>query len=129
MKLSDQEFKALQKYWYDRAKESGFHDIEPEIKSDLSHLYRDKTQLEIVTKQEYYTLLNHWVYDENTQFRNEFDKHIMRLYAEGARIKSIIEHLNSLGKDCGRQAIRLIIRRYEMKWKIRYYTRKQLNLK
>ena len=129
MKLSKEEFKALQTHWYEKAKESGFNDIEPEIKRDLSCFFRDKSQLEVATKQEYYQLINQWVYDETTQFRNDFDKHVMRLHAEGARIKDIVEHLHALGGNHGRQVVRLIIRRYEMKWKIRYYTRKQLNLK
>ena len=116
MKLSAEEFLALQKHWYEKAKESGFKDIE------ISHQSRINLNETVkIANEEYYALITHRAHDPATHFKNDVDKFIMLHHAEGARIKDIMEGLECMGLSRDRKNVRLIIRRYAMKWKIRYY--------
>lgn len=155
MKRSDEEFKKLQQYWYERLEQDGFIDIEKDedrllkYQYDLSKSirdahntltpnltvnmtrdsYRDTRDLKINTKTEYFAAIRAMIGDEKTVFRNEIDRYILRRHSEGAMIKDICEELliQNIKKD--RKTIRIMIRRYEMKWNIRAYSNKQLNRK
>lgn len=133
MKVTKQEFKKLQQYWYKRLEQEGFKDIEKaqEIAHEQNFLkeYQSLNSIYRHTKEDYFRLLNQAIHDENTQFRNHIDKYILTRYAEGARIKTIVQELLNLGMSRDRYSVRIIIRKYEMAWNIKTYTRKQLHLK
>lgn len=140
MKRSDG-FHKLQKYWYRRLAQSGFKDIEDDnqvLASDLCNheimfneeeetCYENKIEAE--SQDIYYRRLSEAINDPSVTFKNEAHWYIMTRHAEGAMIEEIVRELIALGMRRERKSIRFIIRRYEMKWKIRFYTRKQLNLK
>lgn len=124
MKLTKEEFKDLQEFWYRKAKESGFKDIESLkdkdtfLKESCIHVFRNACEIIISTKQEYFTLITHFVEDPKTDFKHPSHRHIMRRYADGTKIKHIVEELQGLGLDRDRKNVRLIIRRYVQLWKI-----------
>lgn len=131
MKATSDEFKKLQKDWYQRLKENGFKDIEKDerLNEPVETLFRNTDEFLMPLQEEYYRLLSQAVNDENTVFKNEADRYILTKYSEGMQIKDIVEDLSKLGMPRKRLAIRYIIRRYEMKWKIKTYSKKQLNQK
>lgn len=128
-------FKELQKAWYVRLEEEGFQDVELHSGNEL---FLKRYSFSIVDKrckdwplrcrqlrEVYYALLSAKVHD--AVFRNEVDELILVLYANGTKIKIIAEELEKLGKRRCRNAIRFIIRRYEVAWGIREYTPQQMN--
>jgi hypothetical protein len=125
MKITDAEFKQLQTEWYRKLADSGFRDVERSGRVGPS----PTTSEEILIRETYYSRLNEAIYDEQTEFRNEIDKHILTRHAEGAAINTIVNELREFGTPRQRKAIRFIIRKYVMNWGIRSFTRKQLNLK
>lgn len=125
------EFISLQQQWYKRLKDSGFDDQED---SDddyrlrcLIENMRLKCPLLLRVDIEYFEKILEAY--ENNETENETDKLIMHLYVGGARINEIEEHLKKNGQRKARNTIRFIIRKYEHRWQIKQYTRKQLNLK
>lgn len=134
MKLPRDDFKKLQQKWYKTLANLGFKDIE-EIKGEelvlketASFCYRHSPdQFDREMKEEYYRCIAQLVYDEDTEFRNATDRHILMMHAEGMNAKKIIEDLSSLGISKNRNSIRYIIRRYEMLWGMKQYNSKQLN--
>jgi hypothetical protein len=138
VKLSKAEFKKLQKHWYKLLKEHGFNDIE-EMQGNQSviiepslyfHIKLSRTDtITFSQKQHYYTLLETNINNEKTVFRNEIHRYILTRHAQGARICTIVNELLQKGTPRERKSVRIIIRRYEMAWKIRTYTSKQLNQK
>lgn len=135
MKPTKEEFKKLQKEWYQRLSDQGFDDIE-KIRNDhvvliksSSYSYRDMDAICREAKEQYFILLEQKSKDVSTQFRNDIDKHIMIRHSEGAHINTIVRELDALQMPRERKSIRIIIRRYEMAWNIRCYTKKQLNVK
>jgi hypothetical protein len=135
MKLTEKEFKKLQRKWYRCLILEGFRDTEANekdtevTKPSLIRLYRDMEPVERIAKEDYFLLLSHAVNNEDTLFKNDADRYIMTRYSEGARIIEISEELTNLGMRRERKTIRFIIRRYEMAWHIRSYNHKQLNRK
>ena len=119
MKLTREEFLALQKHWYEKAKESGFKDIElsQESRVNLNEAVR-------IANEEYFTLITHKAHDPDTHFKNDVDRFIMLHHAEGEKIRDIMKGLECLGLSKDRKNVRLIIRRYAEKWKISYYKKK-----
>lgn len=75
-------------------------------------------------KLKYCMLLSRRVRSEG--FIKERDKIIMRARAEGIMIKDILVLLENKGIKCHRNTVRFIIRRYEVKWKIRKWKPQQL---
>lgn len=135
MKLSKDEFKKLQEYWYKLLADSGFEDIEKfngdelVLKQSANYCYRKNDMLSRIRKENYYTRIGQAVYENEAFFRNEVDRLVMARHAEGAAIKSIVEELLSLGTPRDRLTVRYIIRKYQMIWGFKYFTPKELNLK
>jgi len=126
VKLTKQEFKALQEEWYKKAKDSGFKDIEyiigniESLKESSSNCYRNEPNVRIQNKEEYFTRLTHIVEDPNTTYAHLENKIIMMRHSEGAKIKDIRTELQLLGVNKDRKSIRLIIRRHEDKWNLKH---------
>lgn len=126
-------FEELEKYWYDRLKKEGFKDIEKKVGNErvliqrASNVYRQATEVERENKRSYYELISSHVQHE--QFTDPTDELIMCRRAEGITIKEISAELKKLGERCHRQTIRFIIRKYELKWKVRNWNPDQLATK
>lgn len=141
MKRSSEAFKKLQRDWYEILKRSGFEDIENDDLSLVSKsgnhdvIFNEEeddhysNDIEAKSHELYYQRLSESINDPAVVFKNEAHWYIMTRHTEGAMIEEIVRELVALGMKRTRLSIRYIIRRYEMKWKIRFYTRKQLNLK
>lgn len=138
MKLTKDEFKKLQREWYQKLADLGFKDIE-EFKGEelvLKESYNDcfrpnrhnKSEFDRSMQEEYFRCLAHKAFDETTVYRNEIDKHILIRYSEGAKIKTIITELSVLKKPLRRNTIRFIIKRYEMAWGLKNYKPNELNI-
>lgn len=129
MKLSKDEFRNLQREWYQKLKDIGFKDIEKLHGDELLLIQSASRSIDMCTllvSEEYYRNIGQKALDEDTEFRNEVHKHILVRHSEGAKIKTIISELNERGLSRTKESVRVIIRRYEMKWGIRTYTEKQL---
>ncbi len=128
-----QHFKALQKAWYRRLEDEGFADAEEMIAGELvlkqtaQHCYRGTDEITRESKEGYFRLMASLV--QEAEFTSEVDKIILTRYAEGKKIKVILEELTSMGKRRCRGTIRYKIRTYEMRWGMREYTPQQLNKK
>jgi hypothetical protein len=135
VKITDNDFGKLQDEWYSRLEEDGFKDIERKPdknirfagknggllnEGNLDHLNR------IDTIRCYFAIIHEYAFDETAVFKSEMHKYILQRYAEGARLCDIVRELTKLGMPRDRKAIKFIIRRYEMEWKIKNYTPKQL---
>lgn len=120
--------------WYERLGVDGFQDAEKMIgdrmelkQSATAPLKHVKNQLELETKTLYFRALSQCVHE--TVFVNDVEKFVMIAYADGQKIKSISIELENVGVNRSQAAIRYMIRRYEVLWGIRQYTRRQLNRK
>lgn len=129
-----QQFKALQKAWYERLEAEGFKDVERIIGDDsvlrlsAAAPYRDVPDPFNREMQElYYVVLGQKVHE--AEFKNEVDRLILTWYADGRKINFICDELRKLGETRYRGTIRYTIRKYEMKWGMRKYTHHQLNKK
>ena len=127
-------FKALKDAWYERLKEDGFQDAEKEVGDSMELKQRSgapfrhaKSELDRKSKEEYFTLLAQHIHE--SEFRNDIDQLILTWYANGLKIKEICQQLIALDEYRCRNTIRFTIRRYEARWGIRAYNRRQLNLK
>lgn len=135
MKLTRDEFKRLQQYWYNKLAETGFKDIERMTGDELilikssSQCYGCVDEHTRMAKEEYYVAMAKIALDDHTVYRNHIDRYILQRHVEGARIKVIVEELEAMGSPRHRHSIRFIIRRYEMAWGFRHYTNPQLNIK
>lgn len=127
------EFKALQRDWYNKLEELGHIDEEWLLENGELHLKANPvsrgrlTSLQIKNGLNYFTAL--WEKIGAELFESDVDRIILELYGGGARIKEIEEYLANRDQRRARNTIRFIIRKYEHKWEIKQYTRKQLNLK
>lgn len=136
MKLSKDEFKKLQQHWYQVLADHGFEDIE-QIKNGrltltpIADRFYEKTRDAFwrEDRESYFRVLGQLVHDQDTFFRSDTDRLIMTRYAEGSTVKAITEELALFGVSRHRHSIRFVIRRYEVKWQIRNYNHKQLNVK
>lgn len=128
-----QPFKALQRAWYAKLREHGFDDAEEmvademRLKQSATFPYRHVDELGITTKETYYSLLSQYV--QESVFQNDIDHLIMSMFAEGSKIKRIVEALEKRGEARCRGTVRYTIRKYEMKWGMKDYSPKQLNKK
>lgn len=126
-------FKQLSKNWDQRLKDSGFIDSELEIKGDrvlkqrATNVYRQASQLERESRFEYYSFLGYL--SHNTLFPNDLEKYVMVRHSEGATIKEIVHEISLRGISRDRKTIRYIIRRWQMKWGIRTWSLREMNLK
>lgn len=128
MKLTQDQFRQLQKLWYNKLSDHGFHDIE-EFKNNELVLKQSETNnrwksnndlFSIADAEEYFRFLRHSVNDPDTTFKNDFDRHILMLYSEGIKSKEILQSLKLLGNPYSRKAIYLIIRRYVLTWRMKH---------
>ncbi len=130
MASSKEDLKKLNAIWYVKLKEAGFVDIEKKngrLKqpSPMAELYdRRKGNREI-----YFQMLMAKLSDPSTVFRNFIHRYILIRHADGAPAVIIVRELRAAGLSRTRDSVRFIIRRYEMLWNIRHYTRTQLNLR
>lgn len=124
--INSEEFKKLQKHWYDLLKEQGFKDIERMANDDCvlmsssTACYRHHgDDLLRLAKEEYYTILTHRTEDDSTMYRSHVDKYIMARHAEGALIKEIVHELREAGNGRDRKTVGTTIKRYEKSWGLR----------
>lgn len=95
--FKSKEFKDLQSKWYSKLKKSGFDDIEVGEKrlrfvgSSWHSEYRRYNKDKIEAKENYYRLAGQFTYDN--VFKDELEKHIWRLHAEGFSIREIAKIL------------------------------------
>ncbi len=135
MKLKKDEFKKLQKHWYEKLAQHGFKDIEKFKGDDLVllqsayHCYQGTDVHSRVAKEEYYRAMAKAAMDESTIYRNAVDRLILLRHVEGIKIKVIVAELTQMGMPRHRHSVRFIIRKYEMAWGFRYYNKTQLNIK
>ncbi len=124
-------FKALQQAWYAKLADKGFEDAEEMVGADMmlkqiaAHSYRDMDELGITTKAAYYRALGEMV--QVSVFQSDVDRMILTMFAEGSKIKQIIDALAGKGSRRCRKTVMVTIRRYEMIWGLRQYTPQQLN--
>jgi len=141
LKFTDDEFKRLQKEWYQKLKEQGFKDIETlsrnglRLKNEHRRFFRTRGERDrdmwqqtfIDAKTDYFIRLTHKINDPHTVFRNEMDRIAMTLYSDGFNCVQITNFLAAFGYNRRRKAIVYLIRRYEDAWGLKNYNRKQLN--
>lgn len=133
MKLNTDEFRALQSAWYEKLSNSGFKDVESleggelSLKESTYQCYlRKKGYLWILSRRDYFRGLAQAAHQDNAYFRNETDRFILIRYCEGAKICTIVSELILRKEPLRRQAVRFIIRRYEMLWGFKHYEPKKL---
>jgi hypothetical protein len=130
--MNKEKFKELQSYWYSLLEKAGFKDQEILIGEELilkrpPFHYRNTQIKRKELQEEYYKMMSEHALDETTQFSNQIDKYIILRHIEGVKQKQIVQELLECGTPKSRRSVRVIIRRYEMRWGIRYYTPEQLN--
>jgi hypothetical protein len=127
MEKSSKEFLLLQEEWYLKLKNSGFVDAEKRqnngrwiLKQEDNRFCRkgrNDDEIKIRAKIEYYTQLGQYANDPNTWFRNDIDRFIMQLLAEGAIISEIKQEVFfQFEIDRHLNTIRYITRKYERLW-------------
>lgn len=122
-------FKQLQQEWYQKLADSGFIDAEEfsgddlRLKQHAHHVYSEVDDFAREIKEHYFNVIGQKVSDPETPFKNDDHRFIMTKRSEGEHIKDICEELGTLR----RQAVRYIIRNYEVAWNLRTYSRRQLH--
>ena len=128
--LNTPKLKKLAKKWDDKLKASGFKDIEHTVGENRvltqfsSNVYKKASKSVRENKEAYFTLLGQAFSAE--KFPNEVDKIVMLKASQGISIKNIVNELNKLGHKRLREFVRFTIRKYENKWNIKNYSKKQL---
>lgn len=133
MRKIKNDIKRLEDKWNKILDDSGFVDIEETkgkdrvLKQIANHAYWRSGKLAVKSKFEYYNSISQKVQIE--KFDCGIDKLILVMASQGMSHASIVRILSSIGKRRYRATIRFIIRRYEMKWGLKSWTLKQMNLK
>lgn len=123
-------FKALEKDWEEKLKQSGFKDAEETIKGEKlliqqsSNVYRQAVPLIRESKMDYYQLIMVNLADNPPE--DEVELLVMTRLSEGKKIGDISTELATLGERCHRQTIRFIKRKYEDQWNIKKWEPHQL---
>lgn len=121
------EFKELQHEWYQRLKDEGFKDVEACVDGMLYLRQRSRPNLN-PEKLEYFQALSYFVNIET--FENEVDEFVLIRRADGFKIKDISIEMRQMNLPrYHRESIRYTIRKYEMKWGIKFYKPSQLSFK
>ena len=113
--------------------EHGLCDIEKTVGGDRvliqfsTDAYRRATRTTVDAKEDYYRVLGRFV--DQHEFDDDIEKLIMVRAAEGSKIRETVETLIKIGQYRCRGTIRFVIRRYELKWRIRKWTAQQIRLK
>jgi hypothetical protein len=123
-------FKKSQSEWYTKIKDGGFEDQERDgetgelIGQRNNHAYRHQpSRVSRESRLSYYQSLSERV---ETERLNGRDTLIMRGRSEGLRIKEILRILVINGFDIHRKTVMYIIRRYEHKWMIKFWSRQEM---
>lgn len=126
-------FQVLSRDWNHKLEESGFSDIEIDLKQDralkrrAASCYEKASPLEREVKLEYFCFVSSLV--NETFFPNELEKIIMTRHADGDTIEEIVQRIRSDGISRDRKTVRRIIRRWQMKWGVRHWSLKEMHLK
>lgn len=126
-------FKVLAKEWNKKLAQSEFIDAEVELKDDralkqrAANSYRQASQLERESRLEYYSLLGHLVSKES--FTDKLEELVMTRHSEGFTNKEIVDEVKRIRPKIHRNTVWYIIRRWEMRWGIKFWTLKQMGLK
>jgi len=123
--------------WYQIAKDSGFEDAEEITKTGDIKLKRyDSLRFKkrddgrkvraVLHDREYLDLVQEYVNDPNTEYRNNAERVIMMKHADQWLIKDIVVYLRRMRLYRHRHTVRLVIRRYLHRWGIRNFTLAQL---
>lgn len=127
---SKEKITELEKVWKRKLLESGFVDIEDGdyLKVYDAYLIDKKYKLG-KSNQEYYYLLSQIVSDPETMFDNRCHEFVMKCHADGITNADIVRMLNLKGMKRNRNSVTYIIRRYLVRWNIRKFKPRQLNIK
>lgn len=136
------DFKALQKAWYERLENEGFADAETLVDGDMvlkdaAPQHHERVERNFHERDSYFNVIQQLIVD--TAFDRESDRIILTMHADGANYSEILDALRLQGprypprfrsplmrcRRC-RNTIWWTIRRYEMRWGLRKYTRRQL---
>lgn len=129
MKTKSKEFNDLQAKWYKKLKDSGFEDAEqdPETlkqwtRSKFAPQQNNGAALDVVmaknrSKQEYYRLAGHFLYDFN--FTSELHRLIWELHSDGLSHRDISDKLKENGIKKARTQVLDII--HELKKELALY--------
>jgi hypothetical protein len=125
-------FRDLQKAWYAKLSDSGFDDQErlvngePQLSQSASHVFEGPgwDMFEYEQRAHYYRMLGQKAHGHT--FKRKSDEVIMLLFADGKKVRQIIEALIAIGEGRCRQAIRNTIRKYEKAWGLKHYSWKEL---
>lgn len=89
---NSKDFKKLQAVWEKKLEQSGFEDIEQadgNLKTWHSEWYKYRSGLEVdMGREEYYRHAGYFLYEY--QFKNEMERRIWELHAEGLSIRNIV---------------------------------------
>lgn len=93
------DFKKIQKEWYAKAKASGYEDIEEDSHGEqrlkkyvANYLWLKHRPDRYALQANYYRAAGHFLYDH--KFKNELEKKIWTLHAEGVSVRIIAERLS-----------------------------------
>lgn len=95
----------------------------------LLNILKNNDAIRFLAKAEYFRVLSANVAKGPCQFEDDDHEFIMRKRSEGFPILKIVRLLAEQGVEIHRHTVSFIIRRYEHKWKIRKWTKKQRHLK
>lgn len=121
-------FKLLSTEWNKKLEDSGFEDVEFELKGDrglkqrATNSYRQATKLERETRLEYYCFLGYLAH--NTVFQNELEQIVMIRHSEGVSCKEIS---NEIGRH--RHYVEFVIKRWQTKWGVKTWSLQARGLK
>ena len=129
-------FLALQKAWYKRLKDTGFQDIEelnfgePTLKQSSENKYRGLRGKDPILKaaiEDYFRLLSEHVAEG--EFDNDIERIIMQMFASGMKTCVIVRHLAQIKQPRCRTTVFYVVRKYEHRWGMKFYSPAQLNKK
>lgn len=116
-----EEFKALQKEWYDKLRVTGFQDAERngKLKQRAENAYWGATEDIREAKAAYYSAINECLAME--EFSSPLHERIMNLHADGKLNNEIVRDLTANGPEPRRRnTVATIIAQYVDKWGVRH---------
>ncbi len=117
MKFNSKEFLALRDAWYDKARLSGFEDIEKNDRHEnlkkwsSRFLYCNNTKLDLVqieNKRDYYMAAEHFMY--SYQFESAKEMLVWMLHANGIGILSITKILKEVKIKISKDGVQKILK-------------------
>lgn len=124
------EFKQLSKDWEKRLEEEGLGSVEKTVGTGLalrqnsSNVYRQMDPVRREAKETYFRRLSQCL--QTAAFDSGVDRIVMVLRAQGTKIVEICTHLAKMGMRRYRRTVRLIVRKYEHRWRVRTWKPEQL---